>query len=324
MDKQKVLIIGGTGYIGYHVCKELVDRNYLVTALSYDEVPADFLPSEVSIIKADVSELSTSDLEKLFDGHDYFIFAAGADDRLTPKAPAHDFFYKANVMTVERLLKIAKASGVKKSIILNSYFGYFNRIWPEMHLSAKHPYIRSRKEQQEKAFEVAGNEMPTAVMELPYIVGVTPTKGSLWAGLIKYVNSSSKYKFYTRGGTAVVSVRNVAQAIANAIELMSENTIYQVVDVNLTWEEWLKALRKDKSKEIKVIYIPKVLVKSAAFLLSLIQKLKGEESGLDIVPFIDLQTKNTFLPVEESKEKLKYGKYDIEEDFEDTINMCLA
>jgi len=323
MNSQKVLIIGGTGYLGYHICHELVKKGYLVTALSIDDVPTDFLPPQVTVQKADIHTLSDFQLEQIFKGHDYFIFAAGADDRLIPKKPAFNFFYKANVESVVRLISIAKTAGVKKNIILNSYFAYFNRIWPEMHLADKHPYVRSRKLQQQKAFEAAGSNMPTAIIELPYIVGVTPTKGSLWAGLIKYVNSPGKYKFYTKGGTAVVSVRNVGVAIANALELTTQNSMFQVVDVNLTWAEWLSALKQDSNKQIKVIYIPNILVKFAAYILKLVQTLKGEESGLNVPDFVDLQTKNTFLPIQGSKERLHYGKYSIQEDFRDTIELCM-
>lgn len=323
MDKSRVLIIGGTGYLGYHICNELVNKGYLVTALSIDTVPDNFLPKNVTVQKTDLNNLTDDQLMEIFKGHDYFIFAAGADDRIIPKKPAFDFYYKANVESVIRLISIAKKAGVKKNIILNSYFAYFNRIWPQMKLAQKHPYIRSRKLQQEKAFETAGEDMPTAIIELPYIVGVTPTKGSLWKGLIKYVNSPGKYKFYTKGGTAVASVRNVGIAIANALEIVNQNSCYQVVDVNLTWTDWLNSLKQDKNRVIKVVYIPTFLVRIGAVIIKFIQFLKGEESGLNIVDFITLQTSNTFLPIEESKQSLKYGQYKIEEDFQDTINLCL-
>ncbi len=320
---QKVFIIGGTGYIGYHICNELVQKGYLVTALSFDNVPAGFLPPQVEVIKANIDDLSDSDLEKYFAGHDYFMFAAGADDRTIVKGSAYDFFHKANVASVERLLTIAKTQQVKKVVILNSYFAYFNRLWPEMHLAETHPYIRSRKQQQEMAFQICDKTMPVAVLELPYIVGVTPTKGSLWSGLIRYVNNGSKYKFYTAGGTAVTSVRNVGLAAANALELTTENTIYQVADQNLSWADWLKSLRADKAKQIKVITIPNFLVKIGAICLNIIYKLRGEQPGLNIVSFIDLQTKNTFLPIAECQAKLQYAKYDVAEDFEQTIRLCL-
>lgn len=323
MDKSRVLIIGGTGYLGYHICNELVNRGYLVTALSIDTVPENFLPINVTVQKADVNRLTDDQLLEIFKGHDYFIFAAGADDRIIPKKPAFDFYYKANVESIERLISIAKKAGVKKNVILNSYFAYFNRIWPQMKLAQKHPYIRSRKLQQEKAFEAAGEDMPTAIIELPYIVGVTPTKGSLWEGLIRYVNSPGKYKFYTKGGTAVASVRNVGAAIANALEIVTKNSCYQVVDVNLTWADWLNSLKQNKNRVIKVVYIPTFLVRIGAVIIKFMQFLKGEESGLNIIDFITLQTSNTFLPIEESKQSLNYGEYNIEQDFQDTINLCL-
>lgn len=321
--QEKVFIIGGTGYLGYHICRELVAQNYLVTALSFDEVPAGFLPDSVTVIKNNINDMTDTELTTIMQGHHYFIFAAGLDDRYTPKAPSYPVFYAANVTSVKRLLELAKGLKFKKAVILNSYFAYFNRIWPEMKLAEKHPYIRSRKEQQEMAFEVGGTEMPVAILELPYIVGVTPTKGSLWKPLVKYVNSNGSLKPYTAGGTAVVSVRNVGLAIANSIKLTTENTIYQVVDVNLTWAQWLERLRVDTGKPIKVVAIPNFLLKTATFLLKLKHKLEGKESGLDMVPFIDLQSKQTYLPLEESKTKLQYGKYDIEEDFRDTVALCL-
>ena len=172
------------------------------------------------------------------------------------------------------------------------------------------------------AFKVGGTDMPVAILELPYIVGVTPTKGSLWKPLVKYVNSNGSTKFYTPGGTAVVSVRNVGLAIANSLKLTTTNTIYQVADINMTWKQWLEALRIDQTKAIRVISVPKLLLKIGVFFVGLQHKLQGKESGLDIVPFVDLQSKETFLPLEEAKAKLQYSKYDIAEDFKDTVALC--
>jgi nucleoside-diphosphate-sugar epimerase len=319
-SNKKVLIIGGTGFIGYHICIELIKQGFSATAISFDKVPEGFLPKSIEIVTANINNLSDEELAKIFAGHDYFIFAAGADDRIIPKAPAYDFFYNANVVTTKRVLTIAKASGVKKAVVMNSYFAYFDRIWPEMELAKKHPYIRTRKEQREVAFEVGGKDMPVAVMELPYIVGVAPTKVPLWKPLVKYVNTMGNLKFYTQGGTSVISVRNVAEAVVNAMQKTTENTPYAIGDVNMSWEKWLANLQINKSKKLKVISMPKFILKFAAFIVSLKTKLEGKESGLNTVPFIDLQTKNTYLPVEEMKKVLGYGSYDLNDDFKATID----
>lgn len=319
---QKVFVIGGTGYLGYHLCRELVAKGYLVTALSFDDVPPGFLPPEVTVVKANINDLSDKELNDLFHGHWGFIFAAGADDRITPKAPAYPFFFNANVKSLDRLMTIAKIQQVQRVVILNSYFAYFNRLWPEMKLAKTHPYIRSRKEQQEMAFRVSGTTMPTAIVELPYIVGVTPGKGSLWQPLVDYVNSPGSLKFYTAGGTAVTSVRNVGLALANALEKTTVNSIYQVADINLSWANWLQHLVKDPNKKLKVITIPKIFIKLAGFFINLLHKFQGKEGGLNIVPFVDLQTKETFIPIEEVNARLNYLKYDIAEDFKATVDLC--
>jgi dihydroflavonol-4-reductase len=320
--KGNVFIVGGTGYIGYHIAQEFNKRDYGVTALSFDDVEKGFLPETIKVIKADINKLSDLETTNLMSGHDIFVFAAGLDDRFTPKAPAFPAFYKANVESVKRLLLIARQLNYKKAIIMNSYFAYFDRVWPEMKLAEKHPYIRSRKLQRETAFDVAGPEMPVAVIELPYIVGTTPTKGSLWKVLVKYINGK-KSVYYTKGGTAVVSVRNVAEAVVNAVERTIKNSTYQIVDKNMTWEEWLRALRPDKSVELKIKYAPTWVLKVAAFFLKLKHKLQGKESGLDLVRFIDLQTRLTYLPVNESKNELGYGSYNFDEDMERTVKLCL-
>lgn len=43
-----------------------------------------------------------------------------------------------------------------------------------MQLCDKHPYIRSRVEQEEVAFKYADDDMGVAVLELPYIFGTQP------------------------------------------------------------------------------------------------------------------------------------------------------
>ena len=321
--KGKAFIVGGTGYIGYHISKEFAKRDYEVTALSFDEVPAGFLPDKVKVIKCNIDVLSDQELTDMMRGHEYFVFAAGLDDRFTPKAPSFPVFYKANVESIKRLLPLAKKAGIKKAIICNSYFAYFDRIWPEMHLSEKHPYIKSRKLQREEAFKLGGKEMPVAILELPYIIGTTPTKGSLWKPLVKYVTGKSGTVFYTPGGTAVISVRNVGEAAVNALERITDNIAIPIADRNMTWEEWLLALRPDKSKTFKVKSLPKWILKVGVFFLELKNKLAGKEGGLSMVSFVDLQARNTFVPIDESKAKLGYGTYDFDQDMQDTVELCV-
>ncbi|MEF8974407.1 MAG: NAD(P)H-binding protein, partial [Haloarcula sp.] len=69
-----VLVVGGTGFIGQHLCRELDDRGHAVTALSRS--PADAtLPDGVETVAGDVTEYDS--IEGAFEGQDavYYLVA---------------------------------------------------------------------------------------------------------------------------------------------------------------------------------------------------------------------------------------------------------
>jgi NADH dehydrogenase len=62
-----VLVAGGTGFVGQHLCRELVDRGHSVTALARDPDPAD-LPAGVDSAMGDVTAYDS--MEAAFEGRD--------------------------------------------------------------------------------------------------------------------------------------------------------------------------------------------------------------------------------------------------------------
>ncbi|MFN2109038.1 MAG: NAD(P)H-binding protein, partial [Anaerolineae bacterium] len=93
-----IFIVGGTGFIGYHTVHECLRRGYTVTVLALPPMPADeLLPPQVEIRLGNLNALPDTDVRALLHGHDAVVYAAGADDRVTPKAPAYRFFYAENV-----------------------------------------------------------------------------------------------------------------------------------------------------------------------------------------------------------------------------------
>lgn len=61
-----------------------------------------------------------------------------------------------------------------------------------MKLCEKHPYIRSRVEQEEVAFKYADDDMGVAVLELPYIFGTQPGRRPVWVILIEQLQRFKK------------------------------------------------------------------------------------------------------------------------------------
>lgn len=320
----QVLVIGATGFLGYHTTLKLLARGHQVSALAQPPLPAEnLLPAEVKITLTDLEALPDAELLAHLQGQDGLLFAAGVDDRVTPARPVYPFFYKGNVAATERLVRLAVRAGVKRAVIFSSYFLEFERRWPELRLAERHPYIRSRVEQEKAALAAAGDQMAVNFLLLPYILGSMPGRLPLWKPLVAYLNSWLPWVFYPAGGSAMVSVREVADAAVMAFERGDAGARYQVCAENLTWQDILQRLGKILGKTKPIITLPKALVKLGAWFVALRHRLQGRESGLYLAPFVKLQTRLAFLDPDYSARQLGYAHAELEPDFVKTVQASL-
>ena len=124
---KKILVLGGTGFLGYYTTEELLKRGYEVKSVALPPMPADdlFSSDKVENILADINDLSDEEVLKLLEDVDGVMYAIGADERVIPDAPAFTFFYEANVRPTQRLARLAAQSGVESFVIFGSYFAEF-------------------------------------------------------------------------------------------------------------------------------------------------------------------------------------------------------
>jgi len=321
-NKQNVLLVGGTGFLGYHAVRELIKRGHNVTILALPPLPAEGLfPKDVKILLADLNQLADAEISSLLRGQDAVVYAAGADDRLTPKAPAYPFFYKHNVEATVRLLTLARQAGMKKGIVLGSYFAHFDRAWPQLRLSQHHPYIRSRVEQEQAAIETGGSEMRVMILELPYIFGAMPGRTPLWKPLIDYIQFTP-ILFFTRGGTNCITVEHVAEAIAGAVEQGEGGQRYLIGGENLTWQELLGRIGRNLGVAKKVVPVPNWIVSVGTFFVKVGHALQGKEGGLDPLALVKLQSAFTYFDPSASQLALGYGRNGLDKALQDTVQAC--
>lgn len=89
----KLIIVGGTGLLGYHATDVALERGYEVTSLAIDDASAnEWYPKEVKQIIGDVFKMSEEELINVFKGFDEMIYAVGPDDRYSPNEDAYNFF----------------------------------------------------------------------------------------------------------------------------------------------------------------------------------------------------------------------------------------
>ena len=322
----KVFIIGGTGLLGSASAAELIRRGHQVRSVALPPLPQNaVIPSEMEIVFGNYMTMTDEELTIQLTGCDALVFAAGVDERVEFSAPVMDHYIKYNVTPVERLLKIGKQVGVKRAVVLGSYFAHFAKKWPELKLTEKHPYIHSRIMQEEAVLDFNKDGMDVMVLELPYIFGTQPGRKPVWMFLVEMIQGMKGVTMYTKGGTTMVTVHQVAQAVAGAIEKGKGGTCYPVGWYNMTWKEMLAIFHKHMGIPWrKVLTIPTFLYRMSGKKLMKDFAARGIESGLDMVAFADIQTSETFIDNTLIKNELGVTDDDIDAAIGDSVKLCLA
>ncbi len=293
----KIFMVGGTGLLGSEAARELIKRGHEITSIALPPLPIGAkLPPEMKVEYGNYLEMSDEEIRKHFIGCDGFVFAAGIDERVEGPSPIYELYKKYNIDPIQRLLKIAREVGVKHIVICGSYFSYFAKERPKLKLTKWHPYIRSRIDQEKVSMSFANKDFDVAVLELPYIFGAQPGRKPVWVFLVERILNMKKSTMYPKGGTAMITVRQTAEAIAGAMERNRGGNCYPIGYFNMTWKEMLTIMHKYLGcPDKKIITIPNWLFKLAGIGIMKEQKKNNIESGLHVVKFAALQCSNQYI-----------------------------
>lgn len=323
--KMKVFIIGGTGLLGSQAAEELIKRGHSVSSIALPPLPEGAgLPKEMKVSFGNYMEMSDEALLSYFDGCEGFVFAAGVDERIERPPSIYQFFKKYNVEIVKRLLGLAKKAGVKHAVILGSYFSYFAKEKPEMELTKWHPYIRSRMEQEKEAFKFADGDFNVAILELPYIFGIQAGRKPVWTFLVENLLGMKRITFYPKGGTTMLTVKQVGQAIAGALEKNQGANAYPIGYYNMEWKKMIAIFNQHIGREKnKIITIPKFLYRMSMKKIMKEQRENNIEGGLHMVKFTDLQCANLFIDKSLGCDFLGVTEDDIEQAIGQSAQLCI-
>lgn len=327
----KVFMIGGTGLIGSLVAKELINEGHYVTSLALPPIPkSSLIPGDMKLTLKDFNKLSDSEILKLMQDCKIFIFAAGIDERIPVKEPIYDKYYKYNIAPLERLLPLAKQAKVSHSVILGSYFAYFDREWKDLGLSKKHPYIKSRVVQEKVALSFADNSMTISVVELPYIFGAQKGRKPVWTILVEQIQKMKLATFYPKGGSTMITANQAGKLIANIALNNKKSKAIPVGYYNLSWRKMLEAFHEALNLDRRIINIPKWIYNIGLKSYSRKQKRQGYQQGLNLKYLSEIMYREAYIDkryieeynvpeddiVEAIKESVKLSCEVLEDDFE--------
>ena len=297
----RTIVIGGTGLLGYHSVNHLLANGHDVTVLSLPPKPEGMFPDSVAIELADLDEMSDSDLDAVMAGHDWLVFAAGTDPPPMPKNELEPFLESINVTMTQRSLASARNAGVSRAVVLGSYFAYFDRIWPNLRIAGRHPYVGSRLRQTQAAFDLTTDDFGVVVLELPYIWGTMPNRSPQWEQLIKTLRGDGGPIHHAPGGTMMTSVLHVAEAVLGGLERGVPGHRYPIGDQNVTWAELIAKIAAIDGVERRAVTTRHAQLRAAARKTAQQLEAAGLDVGIRPVPYVDIQCANTFFDPEPSR-----------------------
>ncbi|SDY21959.1 Nucleoside-diphosphate-sugar epimerase [Evansella caseinilytica] len=321
---KNVFVLGGTGFLGYHTIKEMTKRGYKISTLALPPMPAeDLLPPEVTCHLGNINEMTDQQVLELLSGKDMFVYAAGVDERVLPDAPAVRFFYSQNVLPTQRLARLAREAGVKKFVIHGSYFAHFAEKWTDLHLAREQGYPRTRLLQEEVAILEGEGQMDVMVLRLPYIFGTMPGRKPLWEAFLPQVQGKD-FVPVLGGGTAMVTVKQVAEATIGALENGEHGKKYAICDTNMKHQEFFQIIADVLGqKETIVQVVPLEQMKPAYAQADELAAAKGKEHGIHLAYTAEIQDRDAYLDPDDTMPVLKFQKDDVKAAIVETIKKCL-
>lgn len=323
----KIFIVGGTGFLGFYATQLFLERGHQVDTLSLPDIPlGDWFPKDrVGVQYGDVFTMSQPQLVQLFQGYDALVYAVGPDDRVIPPAPAYDFFHQRLVEACGKVIAGARDAGVKRCVICNSYFAYFDRLWPQLQLAERHPYIKCRVEQAERCLEIGGSEMATMILELPYIFGTMPERVPIWKDIfLARLQQMKGALYFFKGGSVMMTVEQVAQCIVGAIEKGQAGKRYPCGDENVDWDTWLSWIKEAAGINKRIVHIPTFLGTLYGASLQRKEGAQGNESGLNSkYLFEDIQCRYLYYEKFDTAQELGMTRGGVQESVLKTIHACV-
>lgn len=296
-----IFMIGGTGLLGCEAAIQLIKQGHKVTSVALPPLPQGApIPEEMDLIFGDINKKTDDEILEMLEGNDVFIFAAGVDERVEFPAPVYDYYYKYNIAPLERIFPLCKKAGVKRAVVLGSYFAYLAKMKPEAHFEERNPYFKSRLAQEKVCEDACDGDFTCAVLELPYIFGTQPGRKPVWTVLIEQIAFMDKWPFtmYPKGGTAMLTCRQVGEVICGAAtkDIGTGFKAYPIGMYNQTWTEFLGIVFDARGMAgRKVLGVAPWMMKMGMVKVVKDYKKRGIDSGMDPYNLPDIMDINLFI-----------------------------
>jgi nucleoside-diphosphate-sugar epimerase len=320
-----IAIIGGTGLLGRATAEELQSHGHEVMSIALPPrtaAPVDGVRYEY----LDIATATDAELRDLLAGVHGVVYAAGADERTTPAIPAAAFFYRANVLPTQRMVRLSRLAGATRFVLFGSYFSHFAEQWTDLHLSDVAGYPRTRLLQEQVAYLEGDPGMSVSTLRLPWIFGTMPGVVPLWSAFVQQVAATPVDQpiYVPVGSTTAITTRQVAQAARGALERGEHGKGYVVAGIDLTYAEFHRmiadALNIDRSR---IQPVPVDVFKPAMVAMDAQELDRGLEHGIHLADVAEIQGRDATTHPGAVRDALGYAEDDVLGAVRESLRVCV-
>jgi len=281
--KEKILITGATGFIGYYITRLLAAQGYTLQLLvrpssKLDELKA-ILPAP-DFVYGDVEDVFS--LEAAMEGCATVIHAAAM---VSFQAADRQRLFATNTQGTTNVVNVALVAGVQRLIYVSSVAA-LNRETRAPKISEKDRwqeklaptyYAQSKFSAEREVWRGQSEGLSVAALYPSLVIGAGNWLGSSTPSLFHGVKSR---RFFPVGSTGFADVRDVAIATLVALQRNRDGDRYLLNSENLSWEEALSLIAKSVNGRPPSIRVAPWLSALAWPILGLLSKLTGKKPSL--------------------------------------------
>lgn len=272
----KILVTGPDGVLGSNLVRELLSRNYEVTALLEDGKPAPTLDG-LPIRRISGNILNQNDLDQTIDGQDIVVHCAASTSVYPARSPQVN---KVNIEGTKNVIESIKKHKTKRLIYVGTAnsFGFGTLENPGVegnpYTCRKYglDYMDSKRAAQEIVLNaVKQDNLPIIVVNPTFMIGPYDSKPS--SGTMILAIHKNKVPGYTKGGKNYIAAKDAATAIANAITMGKIGECYILGNENLSYKNAFELIANTIGAKPPKIKLSNFVVKTYGTVNSTLAKI---------------------------------------------------
>jgi dihydroflavonol-4-reductase len=321
----KVLVTGGSGFIGQYLVSALVERGRQVRVL--DLRPESCIPPNVEHIRGSV--LDRSAVEDAVCGVDEVYHLAGLPGMWMPNK---DDFHTVNCQGTEVVITAARKHGIARFLHCSTESILFrssrsgNGVFGQTLLTPDEmpgPYTRSKMLAEQLAMQAAASGFPviigTPTMPIgPHDHNLTPPTAMLRHFM------SGRMRFYLDFVVNLVDVRDVAMGLVLAMERGQVGHRYVLGGESIPLNKILRLMAAISGRRNLLIPVPGKVAEMAAAMLEFFADHVTRRAPSGTAEGVRIALRATALPFEKAQHELGYVPRSVEPALRDTIAFLLG